>query len=90
MTYIKREDAIEHLKNVKVSYPNADISLPIDLAIKAISMIPSADVVQGKWITCHDVDYHTDIYECNKCHRVNWYPSNFCPSCGARMKGGAE
>lgn len=43
--YISRADAIEHLKNVKVSYPHADISLPIDLAIKAIEIIPSADTV---------------------------------------------
>ena len=44
---ISRADAIEHLKNVKVSYPHADISLPIDLAIKAIEILPSADAVQG-------------------------------------------
>ena len=44
---ISRADAIEHLKNVKVSYPHADISLPIDLAIKVIEMLQSAETSQN-------------------------------------------
>lgn len=28
-------------------------------------------------------------YECNQCHKFNGY-SNFCPDCGAEMKGGAK
>lgn len=51
-----------------------------------IKSLPSADAVQGKWITCHDVDKDTDVYECNKCRFVNWFPSTFCPDCGAKME----
>ena len=57
------------------------------------------DAVQGEWI---DMEIHCNPYppifcvECSRCgYRVgretfleNTF--NFCPSCGARMKGGAE
>ena len=93
---ISRADAIEHLKNVKVSYPHADISLPIDLAIKAIEILPSADAVQGEWIWRTDIpigDGRTSAgYICSHCGKDYWHGNvfNYCPNCGARMKGGAK
>lgn len=56
----------------------------------------SADAVQGEWI------WRTDIpigggrtsagYICSNCGKDYWHGNvfNFCPSCGARMKGGAD
>ena len=58
-----------------------------------IARFPSADAVQGEWI------YGTDpitgekdcmAWTCSLCGgKYPWQP-NYCPSCGARMKGGAE
>lgn len=39
---------------------------------------------QGKWIIEHD------WVHCSSCGHEQNYPSNFCPNCGAQMKGGAE
>ena len=55
----------------------------------------SADAVQGEWI---DVDNYYRLATCSRCHKVTMFekwgeytkPYNFCPNCGARMKGGAE
>lgn len=55
--------------------------------------VPSADAVQGEWIY---VDNYYRLATCSHCHRVTMFekwgedikPYNFCPNCGARMKGG--
>lgn len=59
---------------------------------------PLADAVQGEWI----YDHHNDEHTCSVCGRkalcddyvgIDWQMevlSDYCPSCGARMKGGAE
>ena len=55
----------------------------------------SADAVQGEWIEVED--YNGDVhYKCDQCGEEWTFPfgtpkennANFCPCCGARMKGG--
>lgn len=56
----------------------------------------SADAVQGEWIWRTDIpigDGRTSAgYICSNCGKDYWHGNvfNFCPSCGARMKGGDE
>lgn len=59
-----------------------------------IESLPSAEAVQGEWIEVED-DYDNIYWECSNCEdafvlevgtpKDNNY--NFCPNCGARMKG---
>lgn len=56
------------------------------------------DAVQGEWV----YDHHNDEHTCSVCGRkalcddyvgIDWQMevlSDFCPNCGAKMKGGAE
>lgn len=48
---------------------------------------------KGEWIEKVD-DYGTykcvDGYHCSICHGYNDYKENFCPNCGADMRGGKE
>ena len=97
-----REEAMQELQNCKglIQQDGQDYlderDIPLlDMAIEALS----ADAVDGEWI---DMEIHCNPYppifcvECSRCgYRVgretfleNTF--NFCPSCGARMKGGAE
>lgn len=44
---------------------------------------------QGKWM--HDGSQWANRWVCDKCgHKIFEPQTNFCPHCGARMKGGAE
>lgn len=57
---------------------------------------------QGEWIAREDMDYLDENkvehkhFECNKCGLIHDFIDghtsqyNFCPNCGAKMKGGAE
>ena len=83
---IKREDAIEAVKEwFKV------IELNPDILIDSIISIPSADRPQGEWIKHKNAEEICGTlisnYECSLCHEWQTLISNFCPSCGARMKG---
>ena len=57
-------------------------------------VLASIERPQGEWV----VDDWSKIIECNKCRGQapiditsgEQYRSNFCPICGANMKGGAE
>ena len=49
---------------------------------------------QGKWKETQGV-FVTDtaykiFYRCSECDCIFGYPFNFCPNCGAKMKGGAD
>ena len=85
-----REEAINWLKAISfVSDPH--ITEAIDMAIEALQ----ADAVHGEWIQKKRKGEYVefDVYVCSECgiiggvHANEW---NYCPSCGARMKGGAE
>lgn len=61
-------------------------------AVQRIKGLPSADVPDrkvGEWIGIDDYPYES--WECDQCGCVyeempSWVP-NYCPNCGAQMKG---
>lgn len=62
---------------------------------KNILEIPSADVhpvVHGEWNKAyadHEAFGVRPFYRyCSKCNEASVYQYNFCPNCGANMKGG--
>ena len=58
--------------------------------IDAIKDAPTIEPKQGKWI---DDDKHNHKYHrCSVCGigRFNWGEDNFCPNCGAKMKGESD
>lgn len=76
---IYREDAIEALKG------REDILHDAYTAVAIIRNIPSVDRPQGEW-----EDYDRYMKRCSKCgwiHDILHYGDDYCPHCGARMKG---
>ena len=51
-----------------------------------VEKLPSADRPQGQWIEMYRNGFGNIICMCSKCN-FHTTKSNFCPNCGARMKG---
>lgn len=79
---ISRADAIEAVHRAK----NKDDTL------HRIQSLSSADAVHGEWQKVEEQPYfrkHYDTVCCSVCRKKGNRKWNYCPSCGARMKGGA-
>ena len=82
--YIKREDAIDAVLDVYYNTP--DIDLSGGRLEAAILNIPAADVAEvrhGRWL-CVDTDTE-QFFLCNRCKKREYWESNYCPNCGAKM-----
>ena len=80
--YIKREAVIEAI----MSEP-PDAHYP-QWYVDKIKSIPAADVAEvrhGQWL-CVDTDTE-QFFLCNRCKKKEYWESNYCPNCGAKMDG---
>lgn len=82
---IKRSDAIKVVRHISMGLVDADTRQ------KLIEALPSADRPQGEW-----KDVPPNAWECNGivqwrecsvCKCRSMFISNYCPHCGAKMKG---
>ena len=85
---IYRDDAIKSLDNAWI---NGTSLLNANEAIKQLNDLPSADRPQGEWIFVEEF-MGINRYKCSVCEReeLRTHLSNFCPNCGARMKGAED
>ena len=92
---IKRSDAAEVVyKALKTPPPKGVLTDTMSLAIALVQDIPSADRPQGEW---KDRTHYTLIAQvnfayCSECGQPIMHEHtrplwNYCPNCGARMKG---
>ena len=54
--------------------------------VKILNQFPPTDVSpvrHGRWV-CVDTD-NEQFFICNRCKRREYWESNYCPNCGARM-----
>ena len=79
--YIERKRAIVDACNSLELYPSEYAKLE-----DALNRIPTADVVEvrhGRWL-CVDTDTE-QFFLCNRCKKKEYWESNYCPNCGAKM-----
>ena len=93
--YISREAAIEAFeKELSAKYNRIELSIGFVGAKSILSDLPAADVVErkkGKWKRAY-LDHEAmgkrpSIFYCSACNQCIAYPVNYCPSCGADMRG---
>ena len=91
---IYREDAIKAVENVSENYTkegDREWHPHIDFITQALVQVPSVSPKRGEWIDRSDggriLNPWWENYECSKCGQYGTRIWNFCPNCGARMKG---
>lgn len=64
------------------------------LPIAFNDLIDNAPTVEerphGKWITNYVSQFFNPGRSCSLCNKTVEFSENFCPNCGADMRGGAE
>lgn len=80
--YISRDAALTALQD-------SDLFNTTERQLRAIRELPAADVaevVHGRWIWNEEgeIDWE-QFYRCSNCGDKEYWESNFCPNCGAKM-----
>ena len=84
--YIKREYAVDAVLDVYYDTPDIDLSgEKFEEAIRKIQAADVAPVMHGRWL-CVDTDTE-QFFLCNRCKKKEYWESNYCPNCGADMRG---
>ena len=79
--YIEREKVLSKAAPVEGCF--SDMISAYD-----VLMLPAADVApvrHGRWL-CVDTDTEQFLL-CNRCKKKEYWESNYCPNCGAKMNG---
>ena len=93
-----REEATFFLANMDRRYMEDGMSEALDMAIKALEQLSSYEQTINKLTdaiskqepkTGHWIDKHFDIATCSECgfKGGNYHVFNYCPNCGADMRG---
>ena len=66
--------------------PNGDLAVPIVDVLHAPTIEPERN---GEWVSLDDFRGKRNEfgYKCSECGIQNDYQDNYCPNCGADMKG---
>jgi len=89
--YISREAAIDLFQRLAYDDWNQGANTTwanaYSEAAEMIAQLPAADVVEvrhGRWLP---VDDKMDAFDCSECDAMVSKRMNYCPNCGAKMKG---
>ena len=75
--FIEREAALSAIKQA------LEKGEGLSLYIKRIPAADVAEVRHGRWL-CVDTDTE-QFFLCNRCKKKEYWESNYCPNCGAKM-----
>lgn len=85
--YIEREGLLDEISAAR---DNGGMgAIVAGTLTRYIKRAPAANVrpvVRGRWRWVGQ-DKWNDCYECSQCGKMNTDNSNFCPNCGADMRG---
>ena len=71
--------------DLNADMPNTKIKVLITFADKVNRMPTIEERKRGKWI---ETDSHEPCwYKCDQCGRLHDFLDNYCPNCGADMRG---
>ena len=85
--YIEREALLCEIER-REALMVGDKIVSVDAMKSFIKNRPAADVApvrHGRWL-CVDTDTE-QFFLCNRCKKKEYWESDYCPSCGAKMDG---
>ena len=80
--YVTKEQVINWYR----PYGQTDEPIPFETLASDLRDMKAADVAtvrHGRWM-CVDTDTE-QFFLCNRCKKKEYWESNYCPNCGARM-----
>ena len=84
---ISRQAAIDAFIEI-LDRPNHAEFLYTDEICEVLGRLPSAEPVRhGKWIPIMGLNHQNEKFICSECKCQSDYKWNFCPNCGADMRG---
>ena len=94
--YIEREALMRRIKEIHCAECDSYHGVRcracwVDDTLDYIESEPAADVEpvkHGRWL-CVDTDTE-QFFLCNRCKKKEYWESNYCPNCGARMDEEAQ
>ena len=85
--YVTKKQVIDWYR----PYGQTDEPIPFETLVSDLRDMKAADVApvrHGRWL-CVDTDTE-QFFLCNRCKKKEYWESNYCPNCGAKMDGGTE
>ena len=86
--YVEREQALDVIDLADFIADERGLLLDADSVQACLLDIPTADVqpvARGEWELVDGAEPRR--YGCSVCKRLSWDETNFCPNCGADMRG---
>lgn len=90
---IRRTDAIKAIEDLPNAYNGWSDAYDKAYVIGTLEEVPTVEPKRGEWIE-FDTKWGRSLYYCTNCMETSEVPTafgkplyNFCPNCGARMKG---
>ena len=80
--YVTKEQVINWYR----PYGQTDETIPFETLVSDLRDMKTADVApvrHGKWL-CVDTDTE-QFFLCNRCKKKEYWESDYCPNCGAKM-----
>lgn len=71
----------------EVDCDNFPVEFSVEFIKKHLLSLPSIEAAQGEWIYKSTDESIMDEWVCSKCGDWTFAKTDFCPTCGARMKG---
>ena len=85
------DDLIKRAAAIKATWQEPTYTDPLNVLTEVrdrIEAVPSADRPQGEWIEVEeDWRHQIEFWKCSECDFAVSSMYNYCPNCGARMKG---
>ena len=82
--YVTKEQVIDWYR----PYGQTDEPIPFETLASDLRDMKAADVAtvrHGRWM-CVDTDTE-QFFLCNRCKKKEYWESDYCPNCGAKMDG---